>query len=80
MLAGWGVDELGVGMPYHLFDSVVDGIKQTINPLERNKQKKKIEERIQNSHLKEEFVIEYNKNYDDGGYFGLQGCPKDSSK
>lgn len=80
MLARWGVDELGVGMPYHLFDSVVDGIKQTINPLERNKQKKKIEERIQNSLLKEDFIIEYNKNYDDGGYFGLQGCPKDSSK
>lgn len=77
MLGGWGIDELGIGIPFYMFDSIVDGIKQTVNPLERNKQKKEIERRLKENQLEEELSIEYNKNYDDGGYFGLEGTRKD---
>lgn len=71
MLGGWKESELGIGMPFNLFDSVVEGVRKTINPLERNKRKKIIEENLREKNLLESAEIEYNKNYDDGLYFGI---------
>ncbi len=69
MLAQWKESEMGVGMPYHLFNTIVDGIEKTINPLERNKNKEKIEKKISQSGIENVEII-YNKNYDDGMYTG----------
>lgn len=71
MLGRWSDSELGIGLPFHLLDSLVEGIKKTVNPLERNKRKKVIEERLQEKGLSDELSIEYDKNYDDGLYMGI---------
>jgi uncharacterized protein (DUF169 family) len=72
MLANWQEDELGVGMPYRIFLDVIEGLKNTMNPLERNINKKKIEDRFKESglNLNEELNIIYNSNYDDKVYKG----------
>ncbi len=72
MLANWQADELGIGMPYRIFEEVIEGLKKTMNPLERNINKKKIEDRWDNSglNLNEDLKIIYNSNYDDKVYKG----------
>lgn len=71
LLAQWENSELGVGMPYHMFNEIVNGIEMTINPTERNKNKAKIQARIIENGLEEYVQIIYNKNYDDGLYGGI---------
>lgn len=68
MLAQWSRDELAIGIPYHKFLTVLDGIKQTVNPLERNKHKEVIAEKLRVNELSDELQIVMNKNYDDGAY------------
>lgn len=72
MLANWQEDELGVGMPYRIFEDIVEGLKETMNPLERNANKKKIEDKLTKSKFKknEGLNIIYNSNYDDKVYKG----------
>ncbi len=71
LLAQWKESELGIGMPFHKFSEIVDGIEKTINPIERNKNKRIIEEKIKENKLEDEVNIIYNKNYDDGLYKGI---------
>lgn len=73
LLAQWKRNELGIGIPFNKFATIVDGIKETVNPLERNDGKKIIEENLKKNNLKDALKIEYDKNYDDGGYIGLKG-------
>lgn len=80
MLSQWGRNELGIGMPFQKFLSVLDGIKQTVNPLERNKQKKVIESNFKANQLDPAFVIEYDKNYDTGAYVGIKGLQKKATE
>lgn len=68
MLANWKDDELGIGMPYRIFEDVVEGIRVTVNPLERNDKKRKIEKRLADNGL--ELDIRYGSNYDDKAYKG----------
>ncbi len=70
LLAQWDESEMGMGMPFHMFDQVVDGIEHTLNPIERNKNKQKIEKRMKENGI-EDLEIIYNKNYDDGLYKGI---------
>ncbi len=70
MLAGWQKDELGIGMPYHLLEQVVMGLRETVNPLERNREKKEIALRLEECGLKDKLDIVMNKNYDDNCYKG----------
>lgn len=70
MLAGWQKDELGIGMPYHLLGQVIEGLKETVNPLERNREKGEIARRMEEKGLKGQIEIVMNKNYDDGCYTG----------
>lgn len=49
--ANWDENELGVGMPYNIFDSVADGIIKTINPSECDSKKEKIMARAQEQNL-----------------------------
>lgn len=71
LLAQWEESELGIGMPFHKFSEIVDGIEKTINPIERNKNKRIIEEKIKENKLEDQVEIIYNKNYDDGLYKGI---------
>lgn len=73
LLAQWKREELAIGIPFNKFATILDGIKQTVNPLERNPQKKIIEQKLKDNGLECGLNIEYNKNYDDGSYIGIKG-------
>lgn len=78
MLGGWGEDEMAIGMPFHFFHSVVEGVKKTVNPLERNKGKSEIESNLASHGYEDEIDIIYNLNYDTGCYKGgAPGEPKE---
>lgn len=70
MMTGWKDDEMAVGMPYRIFLNVVDGLINTINPLERNKHKKIIKEKLEQNNLSDLLDIKMNQNYDDNCYIG----------
>jgi Uncharacterized protein conserved in archaea len=71
-IAAWDKNELSIGIPFSKFESVVDGVYNTINPLERDTDKKRIEKNFQNE--REPIEIEYGKNYDTDCYlFGATG-------
>ena len=60
--SGWKDHELAVGIPMHQFDSIVDGVFNTINIMESNEKKRIIEEKLLKSGITE-LNIEYNSNY-----------------
>jgi len=50
--AKWSDDEIGVGMPFSMFDKVYDGIINTIRPCEPNKRKMRIIAKCKESGIK----------------------------
>ena len=70
MLARWGKDEMGIGMPGHLFTQVVRGVLATVNPLERVPEKREISQRLERAGRHSELDIQYGRNYDDHCYVG----------
>ena len=42
LAAKWNDNEMGLGIPYHMFSTVANGIIQTLNPSEPNSRKRKI--------------------------------------
>jgi|SRR3712207_2515516 len=69
LVANWAPDELGIGMAWSHWNKVVEGIVQTANPFERDRNKKTIIEKLKENNLDPD-VIELNKNYDTGTYSG----------
>jgi len=61
-MAGWEVDEIGIGIPFNRFISVIDGVYKTVNAMEPNRNKTKIEEKLKQNGLND-LEIEYDKNY-----------------
>ncbi len=70
MLAGWRKDEMALGMPFRLYLEMVDGLKHTINPLERNAEKRQIADKLLKEGMVDSLDIKYNHNYDDHAYKG----------
>lgn len=71
MIAHWGRDEIGIGIPWKYWEDIVDGVEKTINPFERDKDKKEIIKRIEKNQIeKDSSEIQLGKNYDDGCYIG----------
>ncbi|WIV12170.1 DUF169 domain-containing protein [Proteiniborus sp. MB09-C3] len=66
-MCGWGDDEIGIGMPFNRFSTVVDGIYATINPIEPNKNKSIIESKLKEEG-RDDLDIVYDKNYYTGLY------------
>lgn len=60
--AGFNDNELGIGIPFGKFFKVVQGVFNTINPMESNDKKKNIEEKLKNNNIKDG-TIKYNSNY-----------------
>ncbi len=60
--AGWNDSDLGIGMPFNRFSAVIDGVYKTVNAMEPNRNKAKIEAKLKQNKL-DDLVIEYNKNY-----------------
>lgn len=76
LVAQWDKSELGIGIPFNKFSTIVDGIKSTVNPMEKNQDKKRIEDRLKTNDLENEITIQYNTNYYRGGYTGIKGQNK----
>ncbi len=70
MLAQWKKDEMAIGMPFRLFLDVVEGLRNTVNPLERNAEKEQILEKLYQEGFSDQLEIKYNHNYDDNAYKG----------
>ena len=41
-MAGWGKDEMGMGIPYHLFPQMVEGLWRTMDVMEKDADKERI--------------------------------------
>ncbi|MFV0519124.1 MAG: DUF169 domain-containing protein [Lachnospirales bacterium] len=70
MLAQWKKDEMAIGMPYRLYVDSIDGMINTVNPLERNLEKQQISEKLISENLTDMLEVVFNKNYDDNSYKG----------
>ncbi len=69
LVADWQVDEIGIGIPFKKWYKIVEGVKETTNPFERNRNKRGIEERLEARGL-DSSGIKFKENYDDGSYSG----------
>lgn len=69
LVADWQVDEIGMGIPFEKWYEIVEGVKETTNPFERDKKKEGIEKRLK-EHGLDSSEIKFNENYDDGSYVG----------
>jgi uncharacterized protein (DUF169 family) len=71
MLNSWKEEEMGASVPWEKIDGLLDGLMKTINPLERNENKKIIEGKLRKLGT-DNPEIEYDRNYDTGHYvFGI---------
>lgn len=59
----WSKDELGIGIPFQQLDNIIYGLRQTLNPMENNEDKKLIEKKLEETGKSLDFEIKYNKNY-----------------
>lgn len=71
-VAQWSKDELGIGIPFHYMGQVISGLRKTVNPMEFNKDKERISQRLANAGLKDTMEIVFNHNY----YTGAYGTPE----
>ncbi len=69
LVANWQANEIGIGIPYEKWYEVVEGVKETTNPFERNRNKEDISKRLKERGL-DSSSIKFNENYDDGSYSG----------
>ena len=69
LVANWQPGEIGVGIPFEKWNQVVEGVIETTNPFERNKNKRSIAKRLEERGL-DASHIKLNENYDDGNYTG----------
>lgn len=69
LVADWKEGEIGMGMPFGKWYEIVEGVKQTTNPFERNSKKKGIEKRLKERGL-DTSELKFDSNYDDGSYKG----------
>ena len=69
LVANWKPEEIGIGIPFAKWFEVVEGVKETTNPFERNNKKRAIEQRLKERGL-DTSEIKFNSNYDDGAYSG----------
>lgn len=66
-MAGWNEDELGLGMPFHMFPQVIEGLWATVNIMEPDSHKQRIEAAMRERGLND-IQIEYGRNYYTGLY------------
>jgi uncharacterized protein (DUF169 family) len=75
----WSKDELGIGIPLQQIDTIIYGLIQTVNPMEKNEDKKVIQKKLELAGKSLGFEIEYNKNYYTGVFLskGIEKEEKD---
>ena len=55
--AKWNDEEMAIGIPYHMFSTVADGIIKTVNPSEPNERKRKIIKQVHKEKLEVEIEL-----------------------
>ena len=70
-VAQWSKQELAIGIPYHYLVQVVNGLRQTVNPMEPDKDKRRIAQKLTAAGLADTMTIVFGKNY----YTGAYGTP-----
>lgn len=73
-MAGWGDDEMGIGLPFNRFLDMVDGLYATVNATEPDRKKRRIQARLDGCG-RTDLAVEYGRNY----YSGLYVSAKDGS-
>lgn len=61
-LADWKENEIAAGIPFNMFSKVIDGIFNTINPIEMDERKKEIQSNLSNVDINN-LAIDYGKTY-----------------
>lgn len=69
LVADWQPNEMGLGIPFNKWYEVVQGVIETTNPFERDKNKQAIVKRLKERGLDATGII-FGQNYDDGSYTG----------
>lgn len=69
LVADWEMDEIGVGIPFKLWNKIVQGLIETTNPFARDDKKKIIIEKLKEKSLAYDH-IKIGENYDNGSYTG----------
>lgn len=69
LVADWVPNEIGIGIPFKKWYEIVEGVKETTNPFERNKEKQGIKNRLEERGL-DTSELKFSQNYDDGSYVG----------
>lgn len=70
MLGGWEKEDMAAGFPGGMLEQLIKGIRNTVNPLERNQEKKRILKELESRGWEHQLYIRWNQNYDDGAYHG----------
>ena len=60
--AGWKDDELAVAFPFNRFDKIAAGIMETINIMDNDQKKERIEKQLRENKV-DDFKIKYHHNY-----------------
>lgn len=71
-VAQWGKDEMGIGIPYHQLEAVIDGLRKTVNPMEQDEDKRRIALRLVENGKSGAMEIIFSQNY----YTGAYGTPE----
>ncbi|WP_188398918.1 DUF169 domain-containing protein [Sporomusa sp. GT1] len=71
-VAQWSKDELGIGIPYHYLEPVINGLRRTVNPMEFNQDKERIAQRLAEAGQADTMEIVLSQNY----YTGAYGTPE----
>jgi len=70
--AGWRDDEVAIGLPYSQFEGLVEGLQVTVNAIERNPRKHKIE-----TQLKQEGLFDMDIRYGRTYFLKQDNSPKE---
>lgn len=79
-VAQWQKDEPGIGIPFNKLSLIVDGLKNIINHMDQNPEKRLIESKLKKYGLEDEVTIIYGKNYYNGNYGTLEMKKKKQSE
>lgn len=71
-VAQWEKSEMGIGLPFHDFSMIVDGILKTANPMERNIDKIRIQRSLEEKGMKKLLKVKMNQNYYTNTYTGIK--------
>ena len=66
-MAGWGKEEMGMGIPYHLFPQMIEGLWKTMDIMEKDEDKKRILQRAKELGF-EDLELHLGQNYFTGQY------------